>query len=315
MFKRKINRGGLITGLTICFSFCSLIAASQSIQAFTDKKDILIGEQINLKIKATFQPSALRLKSWFSLTDTIPHFEIVEAGRIDTINYKDNSRAFEQTLIVTSFDSGEWTFPALPIKFDDLKSNKTADLFTDPFEVNVSYSPPDSTNQLRDIKPIIEVKTGPDYFRIVLWSALALLLIIIIVLLIRKYGKKELPIQFSGKLSPYDEAMQELEKLNSLNLEDPADIKQFHSRLAAVFKWYISRRQRFTIMNKTTGDVLVYLAEKNVAKDTVAETATVLRCGDAVKFAKFQPTAIESNECLDKIRSVINSIQPQTKKQ
>lgn len=312
MQKGKIKKRGLLIGLTACFSLCSLISASQGIQTFTDRQDILIGEQINLKIKTTFQARGYRLKNWFTVPDSIPHFEIVDIGKIDSIDYKDNSKAFEQTIIITSFDSGKWVFPALCINLDRVKDDATLNLFTDSFTVNVSYSPPDSTNQLRDIKPIMKVRTGPDYWIVLLWSAVAILLIIIIILLIKWSRKKRPSLQFSGKLSAYEEAKQELVKLKQLNLQDPGVLKHFHSRLADIFKWYISRTQRFSIMNKTTGDVLVYLTEKNLSKDIVTEAATVLRCGDAVKFAKYLPPDTESNGCFDKIRLVIDFIQQQT---
>ena len=61
-------------------------------------------------------------------------------------------------------------------------------------------------------------------------------------------------------------------------------------------------------MNKTTGDVLVHLTDNNLPKENIANTATALRLGDAVKFAKFVPTTVESEECLDKIKGTINYI-------
>lgn len=311
MQKGIVKKSVLIIGLTACFSLYSVTGISQNIQTFTDRKDILIGEQISLKIKTTFQPGVYRLRNWFTVPDSVPNFEIVDIGKIDSLDYKDNSKAFEQTITITSFDSGRWVFPALRINLEPVKGDAVLNLFTDSFTVNVSYSPPDSTNQLRDIKPIIKVRTGPDYQAFLFWSALVILLISIIIWLIKRFRKKKTPLQFSGKSSAYDEAVSELDKLKQLNLKEPGDLKFFHSKLADIFKWYISRRQRFSIMNKTTGDVLVYLTEKNLSKEMVTETATVLRCGDAVKFAKYLPHATESTDCMDRIRIVINFIQQQ----
>jgi hypothetical protein len=45
-----------------------------------------------------------------------------------------------------------------------------------------------------------------------------------------------------------------------------------------------------------------------LSKDTITSTATALRCGDAVKFAKFLPAAAESEECFNKIKETINLI-------
>ena len=62
-------------------------------------------------------------------------------------------------------------------------------------------------------------------------------------------------------------------------------------------------------MNKTTGDVLVHLADNKVPTDIITIAATALRCGDATKFAKYLPAATESEDCFAKIKEAINFIQ------
>src|SRR6185369_1324128 len=119
-----------------------------------------------------------------------------------------------------------------------LVDDTTLNLLTDPVPVNVMYSPPDSTNQLRDIKPIMDVRI-PDY--IWYYVAAGILLLCIIVYFIWRYLKKkqEAPaVVFASKLSPYDEAMQELKRLDQYNLQDAADIKAYHVRLSEIFKRY-----------------------------------------------------------------------------
>mgnify|MGYP000960491643 FL=1 len=74
------------------FIFC------QTLQTITDKKDILIGEQIKLTLKAPMDG----LTKWIVLPDSIPHFEIVEAAKPDTINFKDDSKTIQQTITITS---------------------------------------------------------------------------------------------------------------------------------------------------------------------------------------------------------------------
>ena len=143
-------------------------------------------------------------------------------------------------------------------------------------------------------------------------------LLLIIVFFLWKYfkNKKNRPAPISSsRLSPYDEAMQSLEQLKGFDLQKPDAVKQFHSKLAEIFKWYISRKQRISIMNKTTGDVLVLLTENSLSKDIITSTATALRCGDAVKFAKYLPSVTESNECLENIKATINFIQQKSQPQ
>jgi hypothetical protein len=294
--------------LSVLFSVLLNTALAQSpvVNTFISKEDILIGEQLEYKVVATYPGNVFKV-NWLNVPDSMPHFELVDKSKIDT-STENGKTILSQTITLTSFDSGRWKTPAFIINFNPLKDDTTINLFTDSVAVNVGYALADSTNELRDIKPIMDV-TVKNY----LWYYIGglILLLAIAGFLLRRYfknRKKKPGLQFTGKLSPYDEAMQQLEKIKQLNLQQPDDIKQFHSKLAAIFKWYISRKQRVSIMNKTTGDVLIHLADNNLPKDIVALTAEALRMGDAVKFAKYLPAETESTGCLQKIISVISFI-------
>jgi hypothetical protein len=278
---------------------------SQQVQTITDKKDILIGEQIKLTIKAPQPLNTPAITQWLILPDSIPHFEIVEPGKIDTLNFKDGSLGISQTLTVTSFDSGRWAFPALPIKFAGAAGGTPQIVKTDSFYVNVSYSPADSTNQLRDIKPIIQV-TVTDY----LWYYIigGVLLLLVIVFLLYRYFKKKKKLQPAAalsSLSPFDEAMAELKKLEQINLQDAAEIKNYHTWLAAIFKHYLGRKQQLNLLNKTTGDLLITMKAVGLPAENMSNLATALRCADAVKFAKYVPLSNQSEDCRQKIKETI----------
>ena len=309
---KKNYRNLIYAGLTVCFIFCVQFIFCQTLQTITDKKDILIGEQIKLTIKTPLPINANSLTKWLVIPDSIPHFEIVETGKPDTTNFKDDSKSIEQTITITSFDSGRWVFPALPVEFAGAAGQASQIVNTDSFYVNVSYSPPDSTNQLRDIKPIINVSII-DYFWYYIIGGIVLLLIIIY-FLYRYFKKKKIaaPATAVSKLSPFDEAMGALKKLDQFNLQDAADIKSYHIRLAAIFKNYLGRKQSQNLLNKTTGDLLISMKVMNLPAEKISDLATALRCTDAVKFAKYLPLSNESEDCKLKIAEVINLIEYKT---
>lgn len=308
MVKEKIKRILIAGGLTACFSFIMQFSFCQKLQTITDKKDILIGEQIKLTLKSPMDG----LAKWIVLPDSIPHFEIVEAAKPDTVTFKDDSKAIEQTFTITSFDSGSWTFPALPVEFAGLPGDAPRIVNTDPFNVNVSYAPADSTNQLRDIKPIIKVSVF-DFFW--LYIAAGVLLLLIISFLLYRYFKKkkrDAPATAVSKLSPFDEAMAELKNLYQFNLQDADEIKLYHIKLANIFKNYLGRKQGKNLFSKTTGDLLISMKEVNLPPDNISELATALRCTDAVKFAKYLPLSNESDDCLQKVKETITLTEQQT---
>lgn len=296
----------LSIGTTACFCLLAVTCFCQPVQTITDRNDILIGEQIKLKIKAILPAEPAGAMQWIVLPDSIPHFEIVDAGKVDTVSYKDNSRAIEQTIILTSFDSGKWVFPALPFSFAQ------SQIQTDSFAVNVSYSPADSTNQLRDIKPIINVSVTDYTWYYIIAAAVLLLLMSFLLYRYFKKNKKEKPLVAASKLSAYDEAMAEMDKLGQLDLREAAAIKMYHSRLGDIFKQYLGRKQQKNLLTKTTGDLLIRMAESGMSAGDVSNLATALRCTDAVKFAKYLPEAAESEDCRQKIKSAIDLVEHQT---
>ncbi len=312
MTKGKIQRKIIAGGLTVCFTFCVQFIFCQSLQTITDKKDILIGEQIKLTIKTPLPLNANSLTKWLVIPDSIPHFEIVETGKLDTTDFKDNSKAVEQTIIFTSFDSGSWVFPALPVEFAGAAGQATQIINTDSFLVNVSYAPADSTNQLRDIKPIIKVSVFDFFWLYIAGGVLLLLLISFLLYLYFKKKKKEDPAIAVSKLSPFDEATAALKNLSQFNLQDAAEIKLFHIKLADIFKNYIGRKQGKNLFNKTAGDLLINMKEVNLPAENISDLATALRCTDAVKFAKYLPLPDQSADALQKIKETISLTEQQT---
>ncbi len=308
MSNRMKNVTKLILAIAICLFFCTQNASAQtpSVKTFIDKQGILIGEHIQYKVVVTASTGS-GITNWFVIPDSMPHFELVDKTKIDTTTENGNT-IFQQTLILTSFDSGKWSTPAFEITTAPVTGSKPLRVYTDSFAVNVGYAAADTTNELRDIKPIMDVNV-----KSYLWYyiGVGILLALLTAILLWRYfkGRKEQPVlEFKGKLSPYDEAMQELEKLKTLNIEQPEDIKQFHFKLASIFKWYISRKQQLSVMNKTTGDVLVHLAENKLPKENMTLASTALRMGDAVKFAKYIPSSTETNECFNNIKEVVQFI-------
>ncbi|MBC7936553.1 MAG: hypothetical protein H7Y86_14480, partial [Rhizobacter sp.] len=60
---------------------------------------------------------------------------------------------------------------------------------------------------------------------------------------------------------------------------------------------------------ETTGDLLIRLKEHSRSPDVVSTAAEVLRFGDAVKFAKFQPSENENTQAVSLIKQVIEHLE------
>ncbi len=136
-----------------------------SVKATVNRKQILIGEPIHvsLELKAPIGADV----SWFA-GDSIPHFEFVEKGKIDSA-FGDNERSFRQDIVITSFDSGTWVFPSLP-----LQVNGTTYL-TDSATIDVHFSKFNPNQDYHDIKDIVEVAN--PYAKYIVWAVAGITLL------------------------------------------------------------------------------------------------------------------------------------------
>ncbi len=282
-------------------------AQSPSLKTAVDKRQILIGEQLQYSVEASFPANAYNI-GWFNVPDSFSHFEVVNRGKIDSIE-SNGILTCRQTLTLTSFDSGINTIPALAINFDPLADDSTIHLFTDSIPINVSFSPLDSTQTFHDIKSIIEVKDEVPWL---IWAgaaALIILLVVLVVYLVKYFKRRKKPASvFNSKLSPFDEAMQSLDALQKEQLLYKGDVKQFHTRLIDIFKRYLSRKMQKNILNLTSSEVLLSLNDTLLSKADTFLIAGSLRVTDAVKFAKYFPPTSESESALINTKKVIEQI-------
>jgi hypothetical protein len=292
MFFIQPHKGSLIS----CFFLFAIISHAQDkvvIRATVDKNNIVIGEQIHFSLEASFPPhTPMR----FFTIDSIPHFEVLERKKIDTI---DNEQGIKltQILTLTSFDSGRWVIPPFQLIGDH-------PMFTDSIPVDVGFSPFDPNQDYHDIKDVIDVQAEKPKKTDWYWYVVAtvVILAVIVYLLARR---KQKPVQKAPPVDPFTEAKQELEKLRRENLPS----KLFYTRLVDIFRVYISRRRGIASLQKTTDDIVVQLRSLNLPKESFNRLAQALRMSDFVKFAKYEPGESDKKDSFNTIKGAIEDIQ------
>ncbi len=298
------NRSFFLAIVLVCL-FTQLSYAQPIIRSSVDKREILIGEQFTLTIQAEFSPVDYTLH-WPVLSDSMAHFEVL-SRHIDSLYNNQQLSGLVQKITFTSFDSGKWVLPALLVTADPVKLGSSVRLFTDSASITVSFSTSDTTQQLRDIKPIREVETiNPIWY----WVGGGVVLVAVIALLTwwwKRKGKMKAH-SFKSKLSAYEEAMLELKNLSGYNLAVREEVKIFHSQLAAIFKQYVSRIYQQTYLSKTTRETLLLLKEQQVDVQLLNKVLDSLGCGDAVKFAKYFPPVTESEHCMKLVEELVAQI-------
>lgn len=293
--------------LVMCCSCCLLSIAQPTLVTSLDNRKILIGEQIRLKIEARLPQQDFYVR-WINWPDSMPHFELVGKSKVDSIYTRERLTSLVQTFTLTSFDSGTWVIPALDINFNPVSGDSSQTLLSDSFTVSVTYAK-DTTNTTRDIKPIRDAAYELPLWYWLAGGAVVLLLIAtgIWIFLQAKKVKKAVPTQKG--LSAYQQAMNGLDATEKLSLTDPAIVKTYHTNLAGILKQYLSQKKGIDLSSCTTSDLLVLFSREGMSKDQISRVSSALRCGNAVKFARFIPEQEDNKLSLAAVRETIDFIE------
>ncbi len=279
--------------------------SAQAVRTAINTNDILIGEQVKFEIKINLANSSYRID--IDIPDSVPHFEIIDQNKYDTTDAT-GVYTLRQSIVFTSFDSGVWKIPSFPVSIS-FPNKATQKFLSDSFLVRVGYSPADSTDQLRDIKPVMEVFVIDRQW---MYIAAGIILALILAYFVYRYfktRKKKAPPLFNTAQSAYDEAMKALQKMQKELPADAASQKTYYLSLSDVFKKYYSRKANRNMMSITTGDLLLQLQQQAKDAQVVSGAAEALRCGDAVKFAKYNPPVSQTEQSVLQIKAAIEHLE------
>lgn len=301
------NTGFVVMSLFFC---AALNAQLPVVTTSVNTNKIFIGEQINYNIRVTMPASRYRL-TWFSLPEDFGTFVLASSNKIDS-SYSTGTLTFQQQLQITSFDSGHQVIPALTFQFAALSGDSAFQILSDSIAIDVSFSPADSVLPFHDIKPIMAANKERSWW---FWPAIiaaALLIALITFVIIRKRKKKKNAI-FNSPLSEYEEAIKSIAELRKEDLVSKSEFKLLYIRLTDIFKRYISRLDNENKMHLTGMEIINEFSRTKPENDALNKFASGIRIADAVKFAKFRPTAQQSEECINAIESSIMFIHSQQK--
>ena len=277
--------------------------SSQQVSVVMNPPVILIGEQVNLTLKVLL-PAKDTYCEW-QWPDSIVHFEQISKSE-GKILQENGQSYFTQEIVFTSFDSGRWYLPAMPVITGSGNNRKL--LLTDSIAVRVNYAIMDSSGVLRDIRPILSVPfTDYTWWYIGGGVLLALMIAYGLFRLWRKKMSNNTPLK-RNHLSAYDEAMEALDAAGKIRLDSESGLLTYHTALSLLFKRYYGRICGESLMKDTTSDLLLRMRKDKLTQDAVALLASPLRLCDVVKFARYHPDAQTSNDCAIQLKDGIAMI-------
>jgi hypothetical protein len=275
-----------------CFHFRS---EAQNIKAGVDRNRIFIGEQIKLKLTLEQVRPGLQ---WFQFPDSLNHFEVLSRGKVDTVASGPLFNYYQEILI-TSFDSGRWQFPALAIS--------GLNRITLPITIEVLPVDVSKMQDYHDIKDIVEVQAETDPILIAVIAAITLLSIGMIYWLYTR--KKSIPVVtkaiLKGELSPLDWALAEIDKLSGQSLITSPQIKKYYSDLHHISRSFFEMQFQQRSAQQTTDEWMMILQPLEVDSNIKTPFFQFLRLSDTVKFAKYLPPEYEHTASVESVKQML----------
>jgi hypothetical protein len=258
----------------------------QQIKSAIDSTSIQIGEEIKLKLSVEVEATDLVV---FPETKTVGLLEVIASYKIDTLKNK-QKYILNKEYGLTQFDSGHYTIPQQKI----IINSKT--FLSDSILVEVRDVAVDTTKQkLFDIKPVIDVEKPSEGFPIWIVYVLVGLIFLGAVLYLVFFRKTKAEREAENKLPPFEEALQNLTKLDSEGLLASNEYKKYYSELTEVLKKYLDEKVYDNALESTSEELITQLellrdsGKLPISKEAIVKLNKVLQTSDLVKFAKSQP--------------------------
>jgi hypothetical protein len=282
----------------------TFFAQQNQVETKIDKKINKIGAQFNLTLKTTVDTLSTVV---FPNTKSFGKLEVIRNYVIDTVR-KDDKYDLIKRYGLTQFDSGRYVIPKMTVLI-----NKKPFL-SDSISVDVKDVLVDTLKQkMYDIKPIAQVENPSSNWR---KYVLGILLIIgigfLIYYLLKKYQKQK--TEEIVYKTPIEKAIGMLKILETKQLWQKGEIKNYYSELTDIARDYIEEVIEIPAKESTTSELIAGLRKAsnvkklNFTKQSLSNLENVLRQADLVKFAKVQPSDNQIEEDYKRIEKSIISL-------
>lgn len=281
----------------ICFIWSLHCVAQVQVRTNLDRESILIGERIQLSLEA-YMPLGETF-AWFRI-DSIPNFTVINASKIDTIETF-NGKKVQQTYTITSFDSGRQQLPAFTMVIGNAR------YVTDTLGIDVKYAPVNVADNYRDIKEIMDVEVEKNTF--IPWIIAIVTLLALLIAGYLLYRKKSPAIKpVAKKLSPYEQAMRDLEMIRKRGFHLNGEVKEYYSSLNDILRVFLEGSLQLHTMEKTNEEIILDLRRVPLSKEAHVELSNALRVADYVKFAKYHPDENLNEQSFNTIKTAIETL-------
>lgn len=296
----------LLIGVFANLIIVSAFGQNASVKAVLDSQQILIGDQINLDLTATFNDGVS--VAWPVFKDTITgQLEIIQSSIPDTVKKETGEIVIHQRLVITSFDTGFIVLPPVHFVFNEDSAQM---LSTEPLLVFVSDIPVEMEADIKDIKERLDVPY--NWKKLLMWALIILTILGLIIGGILYWNKHRKQVEVPAarpkpKRPAHEIALEKLEALRQKKLWQNDQTKEFYIELSDIIREYIEFRFDVLALEMTTDETVSALQLKGVVEQQIGSLKQMLQMADLAKFAKYKPVSNENELCFDLAVQFVNN--------
>ena len=299
----KLSIPVLICILAITGLRHDVLAQQPELITSVDSNEMLIGDHLSLNILVSHGKEQQIL--WPFWLDSLGGFEVISVSPIDSMPRGEQMEEIQE-LILTTFDSGMYQIPALPILYTE--GGDTFRIESDPYLIEVHGVAVDTAQAIKPIKTLLD---APLTFREILpWLVVGVLALLIIggLLYWFVFRKKPEPV-FTGppppKIPPHEIAMRKLAQLEQKKLWQEGSIKAYYVELTEILREYLEGRYHVPALESTTDEIIAGLSAKDIPGHQFKQLKDLLVRADFTKFAKLRPGPTENMAGMEVARTFI----------
>lgn len=279
------------------FLACAVIsaAAQATVEATIDSIEILIGQQVEVSVRATAKEGSKVVFPDFRPQQMItPGVEVVSHKDSATVFIDNGMAVFTHKYRLTSFDGKLYYLPPFTVKVNG-KVFKSKSLALKVLEVPVD------TTKLDQFYGPKDVQDNPfewSDWSAVFWLSVLMLVVMIVAywLYLRLRDNKPIiaSIKIVKKLLPHQKALKEIEVIKAEKMVTSENQKEYYTKLTDTLRKYIEERYGFSAMEMTSSEIIDRLTETQ-DRQALDELRMLFQTADLVKFAKYS-TLINEND-------------------
>lgn len=282
----------------------STLCAQVIVEAHTDTASILIGEQIQMRVKCTVNAGQkVKFPSYSPQQQIVQGVEVVGNGSIDTL-VLNNGKRLELTrrYTITSFDSAMYQIPPFKVEVDGKTYASRNGVGLKVSTVAVDLQHPEKFNGPH------AVVEQPFEWSWTMWLCALLcvaMLAAVVALAVRLTDPKLITRRVIIN-PPTPAHITAINNIEQIKRKPADDVKLYYMELTEALRTYIEKRFGFNAKEMTTNEIVRHLYETN-NEEAMTELKSVLETADLVKFAKHKTTLTEQDQSLMSAMSYVQT--------